>query len=29
MAKEIAKAKRRGMPIRYFNSKCEEVDEFE
>lgn len=25
MAKEIAKAKRRNMPIRYFNSKCEEV----
>jgi len=25
MAREIAKAKRRGMPIRYFNEKCEEV----
>jgi hypothetical protein len=25
MAAEIAKAKRRGMPIRYFNDKCEEV----
>lgn len=25
MAQEIAKAKKRGMPIRYFNSKCEEV----
>jgi len=23
MAREIAKAKRRGMPIRYFNDKCE------
>jgi hypothetical protein len=25
MAAEIAKAKRRGMPVRYFNDKCEEV----
>lgn len=25
MSHEIAKAKRRGMPIRYWNSKCEEV----
>ncbi len=25
MRREIARAKRRGMPIRYFNSKCEEV----
>lgn len=25
MAAEIAKAKKRGMPVRYFNSKCEEV----
>jgi len=25
MAQEIAKAKKRGMPIRYFNYKCEEV----
>jgi hypothetical protein len=25
MSREIAKAKRRGMPIRYFNHKCEEV----
>lgn len=25
MSREIAKAKRRGMPIRYWNSKCEEV----
>lgn len=25
MSREIAKAKRRGMPIRYFSSKCEEV----
>ena len=25
MAEEIAKAKRRNMPIRYFDSKCEEV----
>lgn len=28
MAKEIAKAKRRGMPIKYFNGKCEEVTEY-
>lgn len=27
MAREIAKAKRRGMPIRYFNHKCEEVSQ--
>jgi hypothetical protein len=27
MALEIAKAKRRGMPIRYFNHKCEEVSQ--
>ena len=26
VAKEIAKAKKRGMPIRYFNGRCEEVD---
>lgn len=25
MAREISKAKKRGMPIKYFNSKCEEV----
>jgi len=25
MADEIARAKKRGMPVRYFNSKCEEV----
>jgi len=25
MLREIAKAKRKGKPIRYFNSKCEEV----
>jgi hypothetical protein len=25
MSAEIAKAKRRGIPIKYFNSKCEEV----
>ncbi len=25
MAKEVAKAKRRGMTIRYFNERCEEV----
>lgn len=25
MTREIAKAKRRGIPIRYFNEKCEEV----
>lgn len=25
MSREIARAKRRSMPIRYFNSKCEEV----
>jgi hypothetical protein len=25
MSREIAKAKKRGMPIRYFNSRCEEV----
>jgi hypothetical protein len=25
MAREIAKAKNRGIPVRYFNSKCEEV----
>lgn len=25
MAAKIAKAKRRGMPIRYFNNECEEV----
>jgi hypothetical protein len=25
MTKEITKAKRRGMPIKYFNNKCEEV----
>jgi hypothetical protein len=25
MAREIAKAKKRNIPIRYFNSKCEEV----
>jgi hypothetical protein len=25
MAREIAKAKRRGLPVRYFNNKCEEV----
>ena len=24
MAREIAKAKKRGIPIRYFNHKCEE-----
>lgn len=28
MSREIAKAKRRGMPVRYFNSKCEEVSEY-
>jgi hypothetical protein len=28
MSREIAKAKRRGMPIRYFNNKCEEVAEY-
>jgi hypothetical protein len=27
MSREIAKAKRRDMPIRYFNSECEEVTE--
>ena len=27
MAEEIAKAKRRKMPVKYFNSKCEEVTE--
>ncbi len=26
VAKEIAKAKKRGMPIKYFNDRCEEVD---
>lgn len=26
VAREIAKAKKRGMPIRYFNVRCEEVD---
>ena len=26
VAKEIAKAKKRGMPIKYFNGRCEEVD---
>lgn len=26
MSKEIEKAKSRGMPIRYFNYRCEEVD---
>lgn len=25
VAKEIAKAEKRGMPIRYFNNRCEEV----
>lgn len=25
MAREIAKAKKRGIPVRYFNFKCEEV----
>jgi hypothetical protein len=25
MSREIAKAKKRGMPIKYFNGKCEEV----
>ncbi len=25
MAREIAKAKKRGMPVRYFNGRCEEV----
>jgi hypothetical protein len=25
MSREITKAKKRGMPIRYFNSRCEEV----
>ena len=25
MSREIAKAKKRGMPIRYFDSRCEEV----
>ena len=28
MSREIAKAKKRGMPIKYFNSKCEEVSEY-
>jgi hypothetical protein len=28
MSREVAKAKRRGMPVRYFNSKCEEVSEY-
>ena len=28
MTAEIAKAKKRGMPIRYFNSKCEEISEY-
>lgn len=28
MAREIAKAKRRGMPIRYWSGKCEEVPEY-
>jgi hypothetical protein len=27
MSREITKAKRRGMPIRYFNHKCEEVSQ--
>jgi hypothetical protein len=27
MSREIAKAKRRGMPIRYFSHKCEEVSQ--
>lgn len=27
MSHEIAKAKRRGMPVRYFNGKCEEVQD--
>jgi hypothetical protein len=27
MSREIAKAKKRGMPIRYFNNKCEEVSQ--
>ena len=26
MAQEINKAKKRGMPIRYFNDRCEEVE---
>lgn len=29
MRREISKAKKRGMPIRYFNSKCEEVTQCE
>ena len=29
MAREIVKAKRRGIPIKYFNHKCEEVMECE
>jgi hypothetical protein len=28
MRREIAKAKRRGMPIRYFSGKCEEVHDY-
>ena len=28
MSREIAKAKRRGMPVRYFNDKCEEVSAY-
>jgi hypothetical protein len=28
MRTEIAKAKKRGIPIRYFNDKCEEVQSF-
>lgn len=28
MASEIVKAKRRGMPIRYFNDACEEVPDY-
>jgi hypothetical protein len=25
MSREIAKARKRGIPVRYFNGKCEEV----
>ena len=28
MSREIAKAKRRDMPIRYFSDKCEEVTQY-
>ena len=28
MSREITKAKRRGMPVRYFNDKCEEVSAY-